>query len=137
MARKMVSTKLFNRPSDYSPWSAAAIVAAGDSLLFTTGLTARDLAGRIVGPDDVEVQTRRIFELLGGILEESGSSLQDVVSMTVFLKDIEDVAVVQAIRNEIWPSSPPVSSTTQAGRLVSDEIRIEIAAIAVINPRSQ
>ncbi|MEO7938173.1 MAG: RidA family protein [Burkholderiaceae bacterium] len=133
MATKMLSTKLFKRPSAYSPWSASAVVAAGDSLVFTTGLTARDLHGAIVGPDDIDIQTRRVFELLGGILAEAGSSLQDVVSMTVFLKDIEaDVAAVQAIRNEIWPSDPPVSSTTQVGRLVSEEIRIEIAAIAAI-----
>ncbi len=137
MTRKMLSTNLFKRPSDYSPWSAAAVVPAGDSLVFTTGLTARDVNGAIVGPHDIEVQTRRVFALLGGILEEAGASLQDVVSMTVFLKDITDVAAVQAIRNEIWPSAPPVSSTTEVGRLVSDEIRIEIAAIAAISPGRQ
>jgi len=54
--------------------------------------------------------------------------------MTVFLKDIGDVPAVQAIRNEIWPTEPPVSSTTQV-RLVSDEIRIEISAIAAVSAR--
>jgi len=87
-----------------------------------------------MGPDDVVVQTRRVFELLGAILEEAGASLQDVVSMTVFLKDIGDVPAVQVIRNEIWPTEPPVSSTTQV-RLVSDEIRIEISAIAAVSAR--
>lgn len=134
MARKMISTKLFKRPSAFSPWSAAAVVSAGDSLVFTTGLTARGQDGSIIGPDDVVVQTRRVFELLGAILKEAGASLQDVVSMTVFLKDIGDVPAVQAIRNEIWPTEPPVSSTTQV-RLVSDEIRIEISAIAAVSAR--
>ncbi|MEO8858917.1 MAG: RidA family protein [Burkholderiaceae bacterium] len=135
MPRKMISTKLFKRPSAFSPWSAAAVVRAGDSLVFTTGLTARDQDGKIVGPDDVLVQTRRVFELLDGILGEAGASLRDVVSMTVFLKDIGDVPAVQTIRNEIWPTDPPVSSTTQV-RLVSDEIRIEISAIAAVSARA-
>jgi len=76
MARKMISTKLFKRPSAFSPWSAAAVVSAGDSLVFTTGLTARGQDGSIMGPDDVVVQTRRVFELLGAILKEAGASLQ-------------------------------------------------------------
>lgn len=136
MTREMISTKLFKRPSAFSPWSAAAVVGARDSLVFTTGLTARDLDGKIVGPDDIVVQTRRVFELLDGVLREAGASLRDVVSMTVFLKDIGDVPAVQVIRNEIWPTEPPVSSTTQV-RLVSDEIRIEVAAIAAVPARAR
>ena len=42
--------------------------------------------------------------------------------------DPEEVAV----RNEYWPSEPPVSATVQVARLVSDEVRIEVEAMAVV-----
>jgi enamine deaminase RidA (YjgF/YER057c/UK114 family) len=47
---------------------------------------------------------------------------------------MDDVFAVQEIRGEFWPTDPPVSSTVEVGRLVTDEVRIEIEAVAAIAP---
>jgi 2-iminobutanoate/2-iminopropanoate deaminase len=95
-------------------------------------MTARDEQGNTVAPGDVKEQTRRIFEQMRAILIEAGASLDDVVKMTVYVRDMNDVLAIQDIRNEYWPSDPPVSATVQVARLVSDEVRVEIEAVAVV-----
>ena len=66
------------------------------------------------------------------IFAEAGASLNDVVKMTVYIQDMDDVLAIQEVRNEYWPSEPPVSATVQVARLVSDEVRIEVEAMAVV-----
>jgi 2-iminobutanoate/2-iminopropanoate deaminase len=77
-------------------------------------------------------QARRVIEQLRAVLAEAGADLDAVVKMTVFLQRMEDAAGVQRVRNEVWPSDPPVSSTVQVARLVSEDVRIEIEAVAVL-----
>ena len=95
-------------------------------------MTARDENGNTVAPGDVQAQTRRIFEQMRAIFAEAGATLNDVVKMTVYIQDMDDVLAIQEVRNEYWPSEPPVSATVQVARLVSDEVRIEVEAMAVV-----
>lgn len=131
-ATRTVHTTFFARPAAYAPWSAGMLVPAGCDLLFTPGMTARDADGETVAPGDVAAQARRVFEQLRAVLGEVGADLDAVVKLTVFLADMDDVEAVQAVRNELWPSDPPVSSTVQVARLVSGDVRVEIEAVAAI-----
>jgi enamine deaminase RidA (YjgF/YER057c/UK114 family) len=54
--------------------------------------------------------------------------------MTVFLQEMDDVKAVQERRRELWAADPPYSSTVEVSRLVTDEVRIEIEAVAAIAP---
>lgn len=130
--KRVLRTSFWSRPGKFGPWSQAIRVPAGHDLIFTTGMTARDEQGNTVAPGDVKEQTRRIFEQMRAILIEAGASLDDVVKMTVYVRDMNDVLAIQDIRNEYWPSDPPVSATVQVARLVSDEVRVEIEAVAVV-----
>jgi 2-iminobutanoate/2-iminopropanoate deaminase len=107
-------------------------VPAGHDLVFTTGMTARDEQGNTFAPGDARAQTRRIFEQMRAVLAEAGATLDDVVKMTVYVRDMEDVLAIQDVRNECWPSDPPASTTVQVARLVSDEVCLEIDAVAVV-----
>ncbi len=130
--KKSQSTSFWSRPGKFGPWAQAIRVPAGHDLVFTTGMTARDENGNTVAPGDVKAQTRRIFEQMRAIFAEAGASLNDVVKMTVYIQDMDDVLAIQEVRNEYWPSEPPVSATVQVARLVSEEVRIEVEAMAVV-----
>jgi len=130
--KKTLSTSCWSRPGKFGPWAQAIQVPAGHDLVFTTGMTARDENGNTVAPGDVKAQTRRVFEQMRAIFAEAGATLNDVVKMTVYIQDMDDVLAIQEVRNEYWPSEPPVSATVQVARLVSDEVRIEVEAMAVV-----
>ena len=132
MSKKSLSTSFWSRPGKFGPWAQAIRVPAGHDLVFTTGMTARDENGNTVAPGDVKAQTRRIFEQMRAIFAEAGASLNDVVKMTVYIQDMDDVLAIQEVRDEYWPSEPPVSATVQVARLVSEEVRIEVEAMAVV-----
>jgi enamine deaminase RidA (YjgF/YER057c/UK114 family) len=133
-SKQVVTTTFFGRPKAYSPWSAGIVIPPGHGILFTPGMTARDTDGNTVAPGDIRGQTRRVIEQLAAVLGEVGATLDDVVKLTVYLQDMDDVFAVQEIRGEFWPTDPPVSSTVEVGRLVTDEVRIEIEAVAAIAP---
>ncbi len=95
-------------------------------------MTARDEQGNTFAPGDVKRQARRIFEQLSAILSEAGATLEDVVQMTVYVRDMNDVLAIQEVRNECWPTNPPASATVQIARLVSDEVHLEVQAVAVV-----
>lgn len=132
--KQVITTTFFGRPKAYSPWSAGIVIPPGYGILFTPGMTARDAEGNTVAPGDIRGQTRRVLEQLAAVLGEVGATLDDVVKMTVFLQDMDDVHAVQEIRREFWATNPPVSSTVEVSRLVTDEVRIEIEAVAAIAP---
>jgi 2-iminobutanoate/2-iminopropanoate deaminase len=130
--KKVLRTPFWSRPAELGPWSQGIRVPAGHDLVFTTGMTARDEQGETVAPGDVTAQTRRILEQLQGIVAEAGAGMEDVVKLTVYIVDMDDVLAIQAVRDEFWQTEPPVSATIQVARLVNDQVRIEIDAIAVV-----
>ena len=95
-------------------------------------MTARDEQGNTVAPGDPKAQARRIFEQLRAILAEAGATLDDVVQITVYVHTMDDILAIQEVRNDFWPSAPPVSATVQVARLVSDAVRLEVQAVAVV-----
>lgn len=121
----------FERPEKYKPWSAGFTVPSGCELIFTPGMTSRGADGESNFVGDAVGQARRIFAQIESVLKTAGASLEDVVKLTVYLADIEDAVPIQAVRNEIWPDDPPVSSTIQVARIAGDQL-VEIEAMAAI-----
>jgi 2-iminobutanoate/2-iminopropanoate deaminase len=124
MARQIVfTTKAAKPPATYSQ----AVKAAG--LVFVSGTAPQDPAtGQITGTT-IQEQTRQCLANIASILEEAGSSLDKIVSVTVILADEDDFPGM----NEEWlrwfPSHPP---TRQGAKLPVKipGLKISIAAIA-------
>jgi len=131
-SKQILRSSFWSRPGKFGPWAQAVRVPAGHDLVFTTGMTARDEQGNTFAPGDVKRQARRIFEQLSAILSEAGATLEDVIQMTVYVRDMNDVLAIQEVRNECWPTDPPASATVQVSRLVSDEVHLEVQAVAVV-----
>lgn len=100
-------------------------------LVFTSGVVARDAAGRIIGAGDIRVQTRQCFTNIRHVLEAAGGTLADLVKVTVFLRDLGTYAGMNEVRNELLQGIPFASSTVQAGLNAADAL-VEVEAVAAI-----
>ena len=132
MAKRIVQSDKLSKP--IGVFSQAVKVPASGQLIFVSGLTARDDTGALVGRGDVRAQTRKILENLSAILAEAGATLEDVVKVTVFIRNMDrDFRAIHEVRAEFFPNNPPASTMVEVSRLVDPDHLIEIEAIAVIS----
>jgi 2-iminobutanoate/2-iminopropanoate deaminase len=107
-----------------------AVLAGG--FLHVSGIVAVDGDGRLVGGDDVVVQTRRVFENMRAVLAAAGCGFEDVVKVTVFLTDIGDRATINPVRQEVFGSTRPASTLVEVPRLAVDGAKVEIECVALV-----
>src|SRR5271163_1751887 len=81
-------------PASIGPYSQA--VRVGD-FVYTSGQVALDPATGEIVSGGIEAQTTRVLENLKAVLEAGGASLSQVFKTTVFLKDMNDFAAMNAI----------------------------------------
>ena len=115
-------------PAAIGPYSQA-VIAGG--FVFVSGQIPLDPAtGEIVG-DSIRPQAERVFDNLAAVLAAAGSSLDRAVKAEVFLKDINDFAVLNEVYAERFSSDPlPARQAIEASRLPKDAL-VEISCIAV------
>jgi len=106
-------------------------VRFGD-LLFISGVVAWDQDGNIVGKGDVIAQTEKIFDSLGQILAAAGCGFADMLTVTIFLRDIEDRAKINPVRERVFGDSRPASTLVEVSKLVYPDLLIEVNAVAGI-----
>ena len=107
-------------------------VRFGD-LLFVSGLTAHDAAGRLV-EGDAAMQTKRILENLRLVLSAAGASLADVLKVTVYLIDISDRTLINPVRQEFFGNARPASTLVEVSALALPGMRVEIEAVVGLRP---
>ncbi|MCW4020324.1 MAG: RidA family protein [Candidatus Bathyarchaeota archaeon] len=91
------------------------------NLVFAAGTTGQ--------PGDVETQIRKTFEKLRKVLEEAGTSFENVVKANVYLADIADRKKhLNAIWRETFPNNPPARTCVQA--TMDPGVAVEIEMIA-------
>ncbi|MCY7363052.1 MAG: RidA family protein [Ignavibacteria bacterium] len=122
MKKILISDK---SPAPIGPYSQAV---GFDNLIFTSGQIALDTDGKIVS-SEIEEQTCKAITNIKNILEDNGSSLENVIKTTVFLKDMNDFNSMNEVYNEYFKNSMPARSTVEVSRLPKD-VRVEIEAIA-------
>lgn len=81
-------------------------------------------------PPDIGGQTENCFRNISAILADAGMSLADVVKITVFLTDEDDIAGFRAARERMTGEALPASTLVVVSRLVRPEWRVEIEALA-------
>lgn len=123
MTRQAVSTA--DAPAAIGPYSQAIAI---DGLVFCSGQLGLDPAtGNLV--EGVEAQADRALRNLVAVLDASGLTFADVVKTTIFLADMGDFGVVNAVYGRFMPEPPPARSTVQVAALPKGGL-VEIEAIA-------
>ncbi|MEY9742293.1 2-iminobutanoate/2-iminopropanoate deaminase [Bradyrhizobium japonicum] len=126
-----MSTTHENR-SRYSPARRVPLGPSGN-LLFLSGILCVDEDAR----DNIELQTRRIFDRIARVLGKHGASLSDIVKTTASLADLADYDGFNRARVETFLDyeEPPASTAVGAGALLGSGTRIEIEAVAFVPSR--
>lgn len=114
-------------PKAIGPYSQAVQT---DNLVMTAGQIGLDpLTGNLV-EGGVEAQTRQVLTNLKNVLEAADSALDLVLKTTVYLKDMNDFAQMNAIYAGFFPAGPPARSTVAAAELPKGAL-VEIDVIAL------
>jgi 2-iminobutanoate/2-iminopropanoate deaminase len=100
-------------------------------MVFTAGQIGFDPASGEIVAGGIEAQTRQVLENLKAILGAAGTDLNHVVKTTVFIKDMNEFAAMNAVYATYFAQSPPARSTVEVARLPRDA-RVEIEAVALV-----
>jgi 2-iminobutanoate/2-iminopropanoate deaminase len=123
-------------PDPYEPFRPAQGYRVGD-LLFISGQAAIDRNGRIVGVGDFDAQATQAFENLDCVLRAGGSSLKNVVKVTIFLTDMSNFDKIVELRRKWFTAPYPADTIVEVSSLVSPDAMIEIEAVAVANEAAE
>jgi 2-iminobutanoate/2-iminopropanoate deaminase len=121
MSKKIIFTE--KAPAAIGPYSQA--VLAGNTL-YVSGQIALDLAPL----GNIKAETQRIMENIGHILSEAEMDYTHVVKSSIFLKNMDDFAIVNEVYGSFYPENPPARETVQVAKLPK-EVNVEISVIAV------
>jgi 2-iminobutanoate/2-iminopropanoate deaminase len=126
MIRETVSTD--KAPKAIGPYEQA-IKAGG--LVYTAGQIPIDpQSGNLIAGGIAE-QTRQVLENLKAVLEAAGSSLEQVVKATVFLKNMADFAALNEVYGEYLGKAKPARSTVAVAELPRGAL-VEIDFVAMV-----
>jgi reactive intermediate/imine deaminase len=133
----MVAGPRFSIVTSGKPWErevafSQAILVETGPLLFLSGQVSIDRDGKPAGGTDLAAQTRVAFSNIRDLLEAAGATLDDVIKLTYFVRDMSRWSEVQKVRGEFFPVHHPASTTVEVSRLYKEEYLIEIEAIAVL-----
>lgn len=129
MKEQITSDKLA-KPNGH--FSQATTIEAQGKLVFISGMTARKADGSVAGIGDIEVQTRQVCDNLKAAAEAAGGSLDDIVRVDVYVRNIEHFPIIHKVRAEYFKAPVPASTMVEVAKMVNHEYLIEISAIAVL-----
>ena len=124
MTKEVINTN--NAPEAIGPYSQGVIV--GDFVYTSGQIPLNPVTGELV--TDIKLATKQSMENIKAILEEAGTSLNNVVKTSIFLKDLNDFEAVNEVYGTYFIENKPARSCVQVAKLPKDAV-IEIDAIAV------
>jgi 2-iminobutanoate/2-iminopropanoate deaminase len=99
------------------------------STLYVAGQQGPDEHGKVTGTD-ITLQTTKAIAAVEKVVKEAGFQMTDIVSVTVYLTDLNDVPKMNEVYKKLMPNPKPARATVQVAGLIGGA-KIEISAIAV------
>lgn len=124
----MKEVKTTQAPAAIGPYSQGII--AGDKLFTSGQIPIVPETGAI--PETVEEQAAQAFKNLSKIVEAAGSDMSKVIKTVVFIKDMNDFAVINEIYAKYFTEPYPARSCVEVARLPKD-VMLEVEAIAELS----
>ena len=126
--QQIVSPKLAV-PSGH--FSHATMIEARGRIVFISGMVAKGADGKVVGPGDIEAQTRQVCENLKAAVEQAGGTLDDICRLDVYVRNMEHFAKIHEVRRAYFKPPAPASTMVEVAKMTSPDWLIEMNAIAV------
>lgn len=125
LQKEVISTT--NAPAAVGPYSQA--IKAGN-MLFLAGQIPLDPKTSTVVTGGIDIQTSRVLDNLKAVLAANGMTMNDMVSTTVYLKDMNEFAKMNAVYAQYFGDKAPARATVEVARLPKD-VLVEISGVAV------
>ena len=126
MSKTIIHTE--NAPAAVGPYSQAVIA---NGMVFTAGQVPLIPETMKLIEGDISVQARQSLENIKAVLTAAGTSLDNVVKVTVFLQNMGDFAAMNAVYAEFFSENPPARSAVEVAKLPLGAL-IEIECIALL-----
>lgn len=126
MNKQIVYTE--QAPAPIGPYSQAVKIdgASLAGMLFVSGQIAAELAAN----GDIQAETQKVMENIGAILKAAGMDYSHIVKSSIFVKDLNNFAAINAVYGQFFTHEPPARETVEVARLPKD-VNVEISVIAV------
>ena len=121
------AVQISGAPAPIGPYSQA--ILANNTLYVSGQIPLNPVDGSLV-VDTVENATHQVLKNIFALLAEEGMNEDNVLKCSIFLKDLNDFAVVNAIYGSYFKNIAPARETVQVAKLPLD-VPIEISCIAV------
>jgi len=128
--RELKSEKLYAPPR--GGIFSTAVEARAARTIYTSGLTSRNKDGEVVGKGDIKLQTETILNNMRIILEEAGATMDDIVKLSVFIRDMGLFDQIHDVRRSFFSEPYPASTMVEVSMLADPDLLIEIEAVAVV-----
>jgi enamine deaminase RidA (YjgF/YER057c/UK114 family) len=126
----------FSNPATLAPppGYSNVVEVSGARIIFIAGQVALDAEGNLVGKGDFEAQADQVFRNLQAALASVGCTAQNLVKLTVFVRDMGELAAYRRARNRFFatsePPAAPAVTLVEVSRLFAEDFLIEVEAIA-------
>jgi 2-iminobutanoate/2-iminopropanoate deaminase len=118
-----------NRAIGFTPGMPFSDGVVAGNTLYVAGQQGPDSQGKVTGID-ITAQTTNTIAVIKKIVEKAGFQMTDIVSVTVYIADLNDVPKMNEVYKKLMPDPKPARATVQVAGLIGGA-KIEISAIAV------
>ena len=118
-----------NKAIDFNPKMPFSDGFVAGNTLYVAGQQGPDDNGKVTGTT-IEFQTERAIDAIKRVVEKAGFKMTDLVSVTVYITDLNDVPKMNEVYKRLMPNPKPARATVKVAGLIGDA-KIEISAIAV------
>ena len=115
-------------PAAVGPYSQA--ILAGNLLFVSGQIPINPATGELV-KGSIEDETRQCLENAKAVLEEAGTTLENVIKATVFIKDMDQFSKINGVYGEYFNTHKPARACVEVARLPKD-VNVEIEMIAIV-----
>ncbi len=126
MSFEIIST--YKAPAAIGPYSQAVKIG---NFVYTSGAIPVDPTSGEVVAGGVAEQAEQAIKNLAAVLAGAGTGLDKVIKTTVFIKNMNDFAVINEVYKKFFTSAFPARSCVEVARLPKD-VLIEIECVAVM-----
>jgi enamine deaminase RidA (YjgF/YER057c/UK114 family) len=121
---------------DTPPGYSQVVDVRPGRIIFIAGQTALDQKGDLVGKGDFTAQAAQVFRNLSAALQSVGCTASNLVKLTVFLRNMDNLPTYREARNRFFATiTPPVApavTLVEVSKLYGPDFMIEIEAIAAV-----
>ncbi len=124
--KKIINTP--NAPSPIGPYSQAVMI---NGTLYLSGQVCINPSTGELTNGDIVSETKQVMNNLAAVLKEAGMDFSHVVKTTIFVKDLNNFASINATYGQYFKSDFPARETVEVSRLPKD-VNVEISCVAVL-----